>query len=281
MIAYGITVGVQDHGAALAGWRIIFLVTGLATVALGGWFWAVVPDSQLDARWLRGKSEGGDGEKGGEDEIDERAMAVERVRVNGQGIGNRQYKPYQLREAMTDPMTWAFALYALLADIPNGGLTNFFSQLVSFPSTITTKACQLTATDCLLWLYARSVPFVRHSWRCCRSHLPPGLRFPGRLYRPAPPVLRWRPARLARRRHSAARPTARHQFGEYRPLAWLLLDDGLAGAVHRPAFYGLGQCGRIYEEDDCCCHLPGGILCGQHHRTPDIPAAGRAALRAR
>ena len=27
---------------------------------------------------------------------------------------------YQLREALTDPLTWAFFFYALVADIPNG-----------------------------------------------------------------------------------------------------------------------------------------------------------------
>lgn len=37
---------------------------------------------------------------------------------------------YQLKEALTDPLTWAFVFYALVADIPNGGLSNFFSQLI-------------------------------------------------------------------------------------------------------------------------------------------------------
>ena len=47
---------------------------------------------------------------------------------------------YQLKEALTDPMAWAFTFYALTADIPNGGISNFFSQLVSWcrvlPSTL-------------------------------------------------------------------------------------------------------------------------------------------------
>ena len=37
---------------------------------------------------------------------------------------------YQLREALLDPLTWAIVFYALVADIPNGGITNFFSQLI-------------------------------------------------------------------------------------------------------------------------------------------------------
>ena len=38
---------------------------------------------------------------------------------------------YQLREALTDPMVWAMAFFALVGDIPNGGITNFFSQLIA------------------------------------------------------------------------------------------------------------------------------------------------------
>lgn len=55
---------------------------------------------------------------------------MERVRVNQQGIGNKNFKAYQLKEALLDPLTWAFAFYALVADIPNGGISNFFSQLI-------------------------------------------------------------------------------------------------------------------------------------------------------
>lgn len=45
-------------------------------------------------------------------------------------IGNKHFKMYQLREAFADPLTWAFVAYALIADIPNGGISNFFSQLI-------------------------------------------------------------------------------------------------------------------------------------------------------
>lgn len=42
----------------------------------------------------------------------------------------QHFKWYQFREALTDPMSWAIAFYALVGDIPNGGITNFFSQLI-------------------------------------------------------------------------------------------------------------------------------------------------------
>ncbi|KZF21427.1 MFS transporter [Xylona heveae TC161] len=115
LIAYGIAKGTQLHGSSIAPWKIIFLVTGLLTVAVGVIFFFIIPDNQLNARWL---SES------------DRRLAVERIRVNQQGVGNKHFKLYQLKEAFLDPLTWAFAFFAIASDIPNGGLTNFFSQLI-------------------------------------------------------------------------------------------------------------------------------------------------------
>ena len=116
-IAYGISVGSRQHGSAIEPWKTIFLVTGLFTMVLGVIFYFVVPDNQLNARWLK---------------KEDRLFAVSRVRENQQGIGNRHLKWYQVKEALLDPMAWAFFFSALIGDIPNGGLTNFFSQLVRF-----------------------------------------------------------------------------------------------------------------------------------------------------
>lgn len=117
-VAYGIAIGTERHGSAIASWKIVFLCTGLLTLALGLIFLWVVPDSQLNARWLK---------------KEDRVLAVARVRVNQQGIGNKNFKLYQVKEALMDPMTWAFFFVALIADIPNGGITNFFNQLVCPP----------------------------------------------------------------------------------------------------------------------------------------------------
>lgn len=94
-------------------------MTGLLTIALGFIFLWIVPDNQLNARWLK---------------KEDRILAVARVRENQQGIGNKHFKLYQVKEALLDPITWAFFFFALIADIPNGGITNFFSQLVRHPS---------------------------------------------------------------------------------------------------------------------------------------------------
>ncbi|KAI4601006.1 hypothetical protein KJ359_013171 [Pestalotiopsis sp. 9143b] len=122
-IAYGIAVGTEAHPVAIKSWQLVFLVVGFFTAAMGVLFLYFMPDNQLNARFLTEK---------------ERLMAVERIRINQQGVGNKHWKLYQVKEALTDPMIWAFVFYSLVADIPNGGISNFFSQLiVSFGYTNT------------------------------------------------------------------------------------------------------------------------------------------------
>lgn len=90
-------------------WKIVFLVTGLLTACIGIIFIWAVPDNQLNCRWLT---------------KEERILALERIRINGQGVGNKHFKWYQMKEALLDPLSWAFFFYALIADIPNGKITH-------------------------------------------------------------------------------------------------------------------------------------------------------------
>ncbi|KAL1311547.1 hypothetical protein AAFC00_001667 [Neodothiora populina] len=115
LVAYGIARGTDINGSSIESWKIVFITIGLLTVVVGFWCLYAMPDNQLNARFLT---------------KEERLLAVERVRVNQQGIGNKHFKMYQVKEALSDPLTWAFVAYSLIADIPNGGLTNFFSQLI-------------------------------------------------------------------------------------------------------------------------------------------------------
>jgi MFS transporter, ACS family, allantoate permease len=104
LVAYGIARG-TENGSAIAPWKIIFLLTGLLTVTMGVAFLFWMPDNQMNARFLS---------------KEDRILAIERIRSNQQGVGNKHWKAYQLKEALTDPLTWAFIFYALVADIPNG-----------------------------------------------------------------------------------------------------------------------------------------------------------------
>lgn len=121
-VAYGIAVGCRKSGTTIEPWKIVFLVTGLLTMCLGFLFLWIMPDNQLNCRWLS---------------KEDRILAVERIRVNAQGVGNKHFKAYQLKEALLDPLSWAFFFYALIADIPNGRLGHL--RVLSFWCTDTSS----------------------------------------------------------------------------------------------------------------------------------------------
>lgn len=108
-VAYGIAVGTEAHPIAIKSWQLVFLVTGFFTAFMGVLFLWLMPDSQLNARFLT---------------QEERIMAIERIRINQQGVGNKHFKWYQCKEAFTDPMIWAFVFYSVISSIPNGKLSN-------------------------------------------------------------------------------------------------------------------------------------------------------------
>ena len=81
LVAYGVAQGTSGRNVALAGWKIIFLVWGLATVVAGIIFLLVIPDSPLKAHFLKG-SEG--------------RLVIERTRDNQQGEIFRTADPCRL-----------------------------------------------------------------------------------------------------------------------------------------------------------------------------------------
>jgi len=76
LVAYGIARGTAKHKSSIAPWKIVFLAFGILTACLGVVFLFIMPDNQLNARWLS-KSD--------------RVLAVARVRSNGQGIGKSPF----------------------------------------------------------------------------------------------------------------------------------------------------------------------------------------------
>jgi hypothetical protein len=70
----------------------------------------LLPDSPVTARFLS---------------KEERKLAVERLRADQTGIENKTLKPYQVLEAFKDYKTYFFFALATVANIPNGGISNF------------------------------------------------------------------------------------------------------------------------------------------------------------
>lgn len=195
VVAYGIAVGTRKYGSTIASWKIVFLVTGLLTIVLGFIFLWIVPDNQLNARWLK---------------KEDRVLAVARVRINQQGIGNKHFKLYQVKEALLDPMSWAFFFYAFIADIPNGGITNFFSQMVSklqHNIRIARFATNLSP-DYQLRLHRRTSPDSRRPRRRSRSHRSPSQRIHGPQDGPTHPLQSGRTDHSPHRHHPHRCPAA-------------------------------------------------------------------------
>jgi ACS family allantoate permease-like MFS transporter len=114
LVAYGIATGTNSGQAALAGWRIMFLWTGLTTAVFGVLLFIFMPDNPLNARFLSPK---------------EKVYAIERIRVNQQGVGNRHFKKYQFIEALKDPLVWAFLKRN--TDSRHGAISSMLSSLIS------------------------------------------------------------------------------------------------------------------------------------------------------
>jgi MFS transporter, ACS family, allantoate permease len=111
-LAYGLSGATHT---AIEPWRILFLVLGLLTVTTGMFPLSYMTDNQLNARFLNAR---------------QKLVAVKRIRVNFQGIGNREWNRAQFYEAFRDPRTYLYVLFSLLMNIPNGGITTFGSLII-------------------------------------------------------------------------------------------------------------------------------------------------------
>ncbi|KAK0210341.1 MFS general substrate transporter [Desarmillaria ectypa] len=96
-------------------WQWLMIITGLITLIMAISFWFLFPDSPTNAWFLTPA---------------ERATAIQRIKENQTGVENKHFKKEQMIEALMDPKTWLFALFAALDNIPNS-LTNQRTIIVS------------------------------------------------------------------------------------------------------------------------------------------------------
>jgi MFS family permease len=84
----------------LHSYQIIFLFCGLLTVAFSAVIFIFMPDSPMEAKFLKG---------------DDKLIAIERLRMNQMGVASRVWKWDHVREAFVDPKT--FFWFALLFSV--------------------------------------------------------------------------------------------------------------------------------------------------------------------
>ena len=99
----------------LARWMYVFLIFGSMSLVAGIatlWF---LPDLPSTARFLSQR---------------ERAVAVERVAANRQGVKNHNFKVDQAWQTVADPKTWILFVLAVSAKVPNAAITSFTSLII-------------------------------------------------------------------------------------------------------------------------------------------------------
>ncbi|THH17122.1 hypothetical protein EW146_g3645 [Bondarzewia mesenterica] len=100
-VSFGV---LHTHTTKFMPWQWLMVITGLITLVTAIVFWFFFPDSPTSAWFLTPA---------------ERVLAVQRIKVNQSGLENKHFKRDQFIEALKDPKTWLFALFAALSNILN------------------------------------------------------------------------------------------------------------------------------------------------------------------
>lgn len=110
-------------------WRVFFWILGGLTIIWATTSFFLLPDSPVSARFLSER---------------EKAIAIERMRVDQTGIENKHWKWQQFREVLLDTKTWLLFFFNIWVSIPNGGLTNFTPLIVNGLGYSSKRAALLT-----------------------------------------------------------------------------------------------------------------------------------------
>ncbi|RAL59005.1 hypothetical protein DID88_009034 [Monilinia fructigena] len=107
--------GIGNIRGSLASWKYEFLIVGACCCIWGVVLWFFLPDSPVIAKVLS---------------IDEKRMAVERLRGNQTGVENKTFKWVQVKEWAMDYKTCMFFLIGMVSNVPNGGISNFGTLII-------------------------------------------------------------------------------------------------------------------------------------------------------
>jgi MFS family permease len=101
---------------ALARWMYVFIIFGALSLIAGIATLFFLPDLPSTAKFLTQR---------------ERAVAVERVAANRQGVKNHHFKVDQLWQTLADPKTWILFILAVSAQVPNAAITSVSCTMLS------------------------------------------------------------------------------------------------------------------------------------------------------
>ncbi|EMC94539.1 hypothetical protein BAUCODRAFT_73468 [Baudoinia panamericana UAMH 10762] len=96
-------------------WQIIFLFCGCLTAAFSVIVLIFLPDSPMQARFLKG---------------DDKLIAIERLRMNQMGVSSGVWRWDHVWECLTDVKTWIWFCLLTAVSIPSGGITTYGPLIV-------------------------------------------------------------------------------------------------------------------------------------------------------
>ncbi|KAK4901190.1 hypothetical protein LTR27_001747 [Elasticomyces elasticus] len=112
LLSYGLAHIKSD---VLHSYQIIFLFCGCLTVAFSVVVFIFLPDSPMSARFLT---------------TDDKLIAVERLRMNQQGIASGEWRWDHVRDCLLDVKTWLWVSLLTAISIPSGGISTFGPLIV-------------------------------------------------------------------------------------------------------------------------------------------------------
>ncbi|KAJ5893221.1 hypothetical protein N7495_004912 [Penicillium taxi] len=111
LLAFGVS---HYTDGSIKSWQLLFLVLGIFTCVWSVFIGIFLPDSPLSAKCFP---------------EEDKLLMIERVRNNETGIENKEFKRYQVLEAIQDPLVWCLVILIFVANLVIGGL-GVFSNLI-------------------------------------------------------------------------------------------------------------------------------------------------------
>ncbi|KAK1579574.1 major facilitator superfamily transporter [Colletotrichum navitas] len=110
-----ITYGLGHISSPLKEYQIIFMFFGIITVVFSVVMFIFMPDSPVEAKFLKEH---------------DKLIAIERLRMNQQGVMSREWRWDHLKESLLDVKTWCWFFLVFSISIPSGGISTFGPLIV-------------------------------------------------------------------------------------------------------------------------------------------------------
>ncbi|KAL2872871.1 hypothetical protein SGCOL_011991 [Colletotrichum sp. CLE4] len=105
-----ITYGLGHISSPLKEYQIIFIFFGIITVVFSIIMFLYMPDSPVEAKFLNDH---------------DKLIAIERLRMNQQGVMSREWRWDHFKESIGDIKTWCWFSLIFSISIPSGGISTF------------------------------------------------------------------------------------------------------------------------------------------------------------